>query len=586
MPFTRDLPGNFGLRLDDAKKWLQTCLSGHFQCHATHNSPGKHKTLGLPTRLVEVLIVNDSLHARVRSFSDQDQLRLADQIRYLTLSHCWGAQPSSEPQKDLRLKSNNIDNLSRSIPIEELGQLFQDALYVTLHLGYQYIWIDSLCIVQDQIDKDDWEYEAHRMADYYDNSVLTIMASAAKDGNDRLFPSQKLKSLPFPVVNFATPEMNKFARKRAVPLTTFWTGEQPAAETIRAHEQHDEFYVVDLYSWSGLADGPLADRAWVLQEELSSKRILYFGNDQMYWECGMTASETWPVGFPKSMSTLVDGRRIRKNIQYLAEADTESNPKDKDTARFYSSVWFQIIEEYTRRRLSFDSDRLPAIWGIMDRIGKYIEDRDIHGFRASDLIRSLLWRENPLDARLTNPDIGRAPSWSWASLNSQVSWPHWLLTAQEEPYMLFKPDWKDKTDRRVLVAKGPLRSIERNQLCTNSFGACSQYSNSLITSTSEYSFLRAADSSTSVPGVVVTNVSTSRSLVSGSSISNITKVTRLRLSNVASAPRTTSCIAIAYGETIKQSTAYWRFKDWLKTNLYENEYLERHNNGDYVIHIR
>jgi hypothetical protein len=99
--------------------------------------------------------------------------------KYATLSHVWGL---TEFEK---LNSANVKMFKESVPPGALSKTFRDAIEVIRFLEIQYIWIDSLCIIQDQLD--DWEIEASRMASVYGNSIINIAASAAQDGNFGLF---------------------------------------------------------------------------------------------------------------------------------------------------------------------------------------------------------------------------------------------------------------------------------------------------------------------------------------------------------------------------------------------------------------
>jgi hypothetical protein len=99
--------------------------------------------------------------------------------RYITLSHCWGASHSFTTTR------RNLEIRKREISLNDLPKTFRDAVTGTRQLGVQYLWIDSLFIIQD--DRLDWEAEASRMADVYTNSYLTISASSSRDTNSGCF---------------------------------------------------------------------------------------------------------------------------------------------------------------------------------------------------------------------------------------------------------------------------------------------------------------------------------------------------------------------------------------------------------------
>ncbi|PQE07156.1 Heterokaryon incompatibility protein [Rutstroemia sp. NJR-2017a BVV2] len=84
-----------------------------------------------------------------------------------------GERPKTETTKD------NIDCFKQALPMEELPQTFKDAITVTRQLGLQYIWIDSLCIIQH--DQEDWFRESAKMGDIFESSSCTLAAVDALD---------------------------------------------------------------------------------------------------------------------------------------------------------------------------------------------------------------------------------------------------------------------------------------------------------------------------------------------------------------------------------------------------------------------
>lgn len=96
-----------------------------------------------------------------------------------TLSHCWG------PSQPLKLLTSNIESMRQEIPIASLPRTFQHAVIVASHLGLEYLWIDSLCIIQDSTQ--DWLQELGLMEDVYTNSICNIAASHSSDGHGGLF---------------------------------------------------------------------------------------------------------------------------------------------------------------------------------------------------------------------------------------------------------------------------------------------------------------------------------------------------------------------------------------------------------------
>lgn len=191
----------------------------------------------MPTRLIEL----------------GDPVRLVDSSsikasRYVALSHCWG--PLKDNEKFCTSK-HNIEQLKACIAVESLPRMFRDTVTVTRGLGIKYIWIDSLCIIQD--DEDDWERESGRMGRVFSDAYCTISASSASSSLE----------------GFLTPR----TPRRCVELPTRSAGMLYVCPAI------DDFHHdVEL--------GQLNRRGWVLQERALSRRSIYFTSTQVYWECG------------------------------------------------------------------------------------------------------------------------------------------------------------------------------------------------------------------------------------------------------------------------------------------------------------
>jgi hypothetical protein len=154
-------------------RWLKTCLREHHAC-----GPDAESRV-LPRRLVQIGPPGTSLDPRL---VETDQLPLT--TRYITLSHCWGTETF------FCLKRENVNQLKEHIPFHQLSKVFQDAIVVLRRLGLLYIWIDSLCIVQDQLE--DWRIESSKMGEVYRNSLCNIAATGFGDGGSGLFVERGL----------------------------------------------------------------------------------------------------------------------------------------------------------------------------------------------------------------------------------------------------------------------------------------------------------------------------------------------------------------------------------------------------------
>ena len=164
---------------------------------------------------------------------------------YTTLSYSWGTGASGPS----RTTKNNFHEHLCDISWSKLTKTVQDAIYVTHALDIKFLWVDSLCIIQD--DPKDWENEAAKMSDIFAGSELTIAASGAIDSCGGL----KIDSMAPPI--YDPPE------------------EEYEGVLIR-------WPVAD---WGGLEQSHLFSRGWVFQEMLLSRRKLHFAEDQVYWHC-------------------------------------------------------------------------------------------------------------------------------------------------------------------------------------------------------------------------------------------------------------------------------------------------------------
>lgn len=184
-----------------------------------------------------------------------------------------------------------MDQWARDIPVTQLSNVFQDAMRVTLELGLFYLWIDSLCIVQDSDGLKDWKDEAPRMGDVYSQATYAIAASGFENGKAALFHRLGVRAPEFSLdcvpVNWGLEKVFPHADSLAqfhCRLFAF----QPSYDTRWPHDLVFE-------PWS-FEDGPLYKRGWAAQERVLSPRIIHFSGNQTYWECGKgVANETFPA---------------------------------------------------------------------------------------------------------------------------------------------------------------------------------------------------------------------------------------------------------------------------------------------------
>ncbi|OCL09971.1 HET-domain-containing protein [Glonium stellatum] len=367
-----------------ARTWLSECFQNHQECL----SDIRPDEPILPKRVIDIGPSDGSQEPYL--FIPGSGSHRAN---YVALSHCWG------PHQIITTTKGTIVAHQRRIEWAKLSKTFQDAVHVTRQFNIRYIWIDSLCIVQDSAE--DWEMESAVMGDIYRNALFTISAAQAKDGADGCF-SRRNSNVNRPC------KMNLYFGQRPQDRAT-------PKEDIGGEPQRSVY----VYPFtSGNAVGPLYKRAWVYQEQALSTRTLAFGKDNVYWVCpSMNANENYPMGYRQ--------RSSMPAAEFLRELKgSESEPDEFEMEEDLHDLWYGIIEEYSTRSLTKATDRLPAVSGLAAEINKRLEDDQyIAGLWREDLKRGLLWscpdlRKTGLRAKPPLQYV--APSWSWASLAGRL----------------------------------------------------------------------------------------------------------------------------------------------------------------------
>ncbi|KAF2502227.1 HET-domain-containing protein [Lophium mytilinum] len=328
--------------------------------------------------------------------------------------------------------------MRRAIPFHDLPRNFQDALIVTRAFNIRYIWIDSLCIVQDS--SNDWHTQSARMGPVYSQALFVLAAAAGQ--------------------NCYSGFLNGGNRDPGVAIDS-------------RNESIDNSFFVRRYPWVFDTYGghcrftkertALSTRGWAFQEEMLARRLLAYSDEEMSWMCLETAFCECK-STPNTLNSVDSKRFINSTI------------KDNTT---FSSIWIALVQEFSRRELSFPSDRLPAFSGIAERVQSPTTGQYLAGIWSSYLFHGLAWaagsktpnrrylrRKQNTESR-RQPD-GYAPSWSWASITGLVTF--WSLTARYEPdwdistkEVLFEPDQLNPygTPKAAsLKVTGRLREVE------------------------------------------------------------------------------------------------------------------------------
>ncbi|KFY49108.1 hypothetical protein V495_00756 [Pseudogymnoascus sp. VKM F-4514 (FW-929)] len=347
-------------------KWLERCRKEHSSCQDEENV--------LPTRLIDV---GDADHEPFLFLSDG---RLG---KWLTLSYCWGqAVP-------VKTESVNLDERQKQIRTSELPPLFKDAIHFTRGLGYRYLWVDSLCIVQDSYN--DWVNESANMGNIFKNSSLTIAAEASDNPNIGLYQGTSKSRRRLFRVSCHSEELNL---KGSILVGRNNFGGRPFR-------------------------GPLSSRAWTFQETILAHRVIRFAKGQIWWRCHEhECNERDPDAFcsrrrPNNTMWQVGN----SNFLITKEASFFNIPSLQRQRRAF---WYFLVEEFVSRKITYETDILPAISGLAKEVQRHFQYKYIAGLWLNTIHTDLLWHSPKKGAIRRNIYI--APSWSWASIDFSVSW--------------------------------------------------------------------------------------------------------------------------------------------------------------------
>ncbi|KAK5633732.1 hypothetical protein RRF57_009446 [Xylaria bambusicola] len=346
------------LHFDLLRSWLRDCDVNH--CDHSTISTAEHE---LPTRLLNVGDAQEP--DRLHLCSTEGRLG-----KYVALSHCWGER------QVLSTTRGTIESHYKAIDFNTLPKTFRDAVVVTWKLGIQYLWIDSLCIIQD--DKDDWVREARSMEKVFGLAYCTIAATSAKDSTEGILVPRS------PVKHF----VRLVDQSQGTPFNVY-------ACEFGGNFRHD------------LEDGVLNSRGWVLQERALSPRTIHFTATQIYWECGSVIRS----------ETLIQMVRPKDLLSSSRFPMTVSGPPLEGAA----SVFENVFATYSKLSLTKPEDRPHAIAGLERKLMDFYNTESVHGIVCCCLGKSLLWQRSSNEMMKKISDVTKPnPSWSWMSYEGGI----------------------------------------------------------------------------------------------------------------------------------------------------------------------
>jgi hypothetical protein len=326
-------------------------------------------------------------------------------MKYITLSYVWGKD------RMFTMLKQNFKDLQVTGALSKVGlcQTILDTIDLVRGLGVDYLWVDTLCIIQDDLEHK--IVQIKNMAAIYGQAYLTVAALMGTGGNCAL-PGVSQPRAPLVEV------------VRGMPITARFPGLYYSAPN-QVYEQ----------------------RAWTFQERIISRRCLYLGERQAFFECGKGETSDHEQMLPEidrcqmlgtnnPLSLIDQEPETRGESEAQEESDAQSEPetqvepgcKDKDSfSLFQLKLFNNIVMKYSERQMSYLSDIENAFVGVQDVITQKCGWRFVAGLPIGVFDWALLWippgklertwHQGSPDGPLVSP-----PSWSWFGWVGQVAY--------------------------------------------------------------------------------------------------------------------------------------------------------------------
>ncbi|KAJ4220442.1 hypothetical protein NW759_007330 [Fusarium solani] len=305
--------------------------------------------------------------------------------RFAALSHMWGDISTSPP---LQTFQSNLEQLRQNIEPTDLPKNFADAARVCIRLGIPYLWIDSLCIIQNSAD--DWKREAVKMHLVYRHAVVTIVATSATSTHDGFLDRDFKKTLAAKI---------HYSLEYDQESSPSGHGRNRYIVFYRRQRYEDSFptYAINNSKWN--------TRAWTMQERSLSTRLIHFCRNKIFFECRscIKSEENEPAAHYALMTRILW-------------------PRDPSTSwgTLYE-YWQWCLMQHCPRNLTKGKDKLIAIQSVAEEMMSTTKWEYIRfaGMWRHKIKEELFWIFPYGEAR--RPDASRAPSWSWSALDGHVS---------------------------------------------------------------------------------------------------------------------------------------------------------------------
>ncbi|KAH7132348.1 heterokaryon incompatibility protein-domain-containing protein [Dendryphion nanum] len=395
-----------------ARSWYKQCSSGHESCQKRAEL---HKDY-LPTRVIDV-----------RKFEVEGTVQLVlganHSGSYTALSHRWVLGKPDWVTTTKNAEARSDKDFKPSI----LPKCLQNAIQCTSQLGIPFIWIDSVCILQDS--KEDWREESAKMIDVFGNASLTLFAEASENDDFEFLKPR--------VVN------SNFQQRKGVSLSL--DNGNGTAVKVQALQRYSRYKpgipakATELFA-SDVIHSHLSNRGWIFQEQVISPRRLHFGHHQMYWVC-------------EELFEAEDGTDLKQSapawLQWIFNKDHPSRVESYLDGRVQKArislanhlIWSSLVENYTRRSLTMSTDKLLAISALAKSFGQQLRSDSILNVEVGYMVGcwessfrlDLLWVARPTcsptqdaidKSKVMFGDSSKIPTWSWLAADGAVEYPH------------------------------------------------------------------------------------------------------------------------------------------------------------------
>ncbi|PVH72263.1 HET-domain-containing protein [Cadophora sp. DSE1049] len=311
--------------------------------------------------------------------------------RYIALSYVWGRVPQlllTSTNRDLLFVPGSLKTLEDSIP-----RVIRDAIQAVQSLDETLLWVDSLCIAQD--DKSEKHVVISEMASIYDRALATIIAAHGENAEACL-----------PGVCQDSRILDQDAK---IPGTDIYISKRKNLGSLMRRSTYNR-------------------RGWTFQERLLSRRCLYFTGHQVFFECQEHLCSEDRLTLPlKSEDNEERSRRLFRSDNLIKSnliefGDPFASEEDRQLLRYS-----KIVEEYSRKQLSFSDDVLSAFAGIGTSLELLCNWTMVYGLPEQLLDRAILWEQK----KNTLPREGyhsQFPTWSWSSWVGGIDYNEWTAS--------------------------------------------------------------------------------------------------------------------------------------------------------------